>query len=151
MNRSALTTREDFDYWVSDMDDALERFFTLLPSSVREKLDFSPFSLEALEEWILEKYANTQAMLQRDQAQIVDGVARYIGETFRRTIGGYWTIRLDDPKVAFFGVPILTGFEERPTPACPLALATASADRRTGTFLHTVLKNHMKVLRQNKT
>lgn len=143
VNRQALTTRDDFEYWIVDMDDALDRFMQILPEPLREKLDYSPASLDHLEAWILERYPNTTAMLENSQSRIVDGAARYIGESFRRAIGGYWDINLDDPKTAFFGVPILTGFEERPTPICPLALATASADRRTGSFIRTVLENQI--------
>jgi hypothetical protein len=140
-NNCRLTTRDDFEYWLMDMDDALERFFGILPLQTREKLDFSPSSLGALEAWILNKYPSIRAMLESDQSLLVDGAARYIGETFRKSLGGYWDIQLDDPKFAYFGVPILTGFEEKPTPVCPLTLATASADRKTGKYLSTILEN----------
>jgi hypothetical protein len=141
LSSNALTTRDDFEYWIVDMDDALNRFMQILPEPLREKLNYSPASLDYLEAWILDCYPNTSAMLENSQSQIVDGAARYIGETFRRAIGGYWDIRLDDPNTAFFGVPILIGFEERSTPIAPLALATASADRRTGNFIRSVLEN----------
>ncbi|MBE9210091.1 hypothetical protein IQ244_27065 [Nostoc sp. LEGE 06077] len=129
-----------------DMDDALERFLAILPPQVKKKLDFSPSSLSTLEAWILDKYPNTPAMLESDQSRLVDGVARYIGETFRKSLGGRWDIQLDDPKFVYFGVPILTGFEEKPTPICPLTLATASADRRTGKYLRTILENIRNLL-----
>lgn len=146
MSRQAITTRDDFEFWLVVMDDALERFLAVLPPQIREKLDYSPSSLDALETWILDRYPSPQAMLERDQSRLVDGVARYIGETFRKTLGGYWDIRLDDPKFAFFALPILTGFEEKPTPFCPLTLATASADRRTGKYLCTILKKKINQL-----
>ncbi|AFY43308.1 hypothetical protein Nos7107_2708 [Nostoc sp. PCC 7107] len=146
MNRTALTTHNDFQWWLMDMDDALERFLAILPPQVKKKLDFSPSSLSTLEAWILDKYPNTPAMLESDQSRLVDGVARYIGETFRKSLGGRWDIQLDDPKFVYFGVPILTGFEEKPTPICPLTLATASADRRTGKYLRTILENIRNLL-----
>jgi hypothetical protein len=142
MERKPLTNREDFEFWLFDMDDALERFLAALPPSVRTQLDGSPQSLDALEGWILERYPSTEAMLKPDQSRIVDGAARYIGETYRRVIGGRWDIQFHDPKMAFFATPILTDYEERSTPMSPLALATASADRRTGNFLRTVLENN---------
>jgi hypothetical protein len=144
MSRKALSTRDDFEYWLMDMDDALERFLSGLAPHIKEKLNFSPSSLDALEAWILERYPSTQAMLGRDQSRLVDGAARYIGETFRKALGGRWDIELDDPKYVYFGVPIFTGFEEKPTPVCPLTLATASANRRTGKYLRTVLENMIK-------
>lgn len=140
MNRQALTTRDDFEYWLMDMDDALDYFLAILPPQIKDKLDFSPSSLSTLEAWILDEYPSIQAMLVSNQSRQVDGVARYIGETFRKSLGGHWDIHLDEPKFAYFGVPILTGYEEKPTPICPLTLATASAERRTGKYL-PILKN----------
>lgn len=141
MYRKALTTGDDFEYWLMDMDDALDRFLAILPPQVKEKLDFSPSSLNTLEAWILDKYPNTPAMLESDQSRLVDGVARYIGETFRKLLGGRWDIKLDEPQFVYFGVPILTGFMGELTPICPLTLATASAHRRTGQYLCNVLEN----------
>lgn len=144
MEKQTHTLRDDFDYWVADMDDALDRFFTWLPEGIRGRLNYSPASLDTLETWILETYSDTQEMLKKDQVEPVDGAARYIGETFRKCLGGYWDIRLDDPKFVFYGLPILTGFRDSSTPECPLTLATAAADRRTGVYIRTVLENYMQ-------
>lgn len=148
MSRKALTNRDDFEYWLMDMEDALDRFLSRLPSHIKKQLDFSPSSLDTLEAWILDIYPNTPAMLERDQSQIVDGAARYIGQTFRKAIGGRWDIELNNPEYAFFGVPILilTSAGGKSTTDCPLTLATASADRRTGKYLRTVLENKIKRL-----
>jgi len=136
--------REDFQYWLADMDDAIDRFLGGLPAEFRARLDLSPASLDALEAWILERYPNTQEMLAPSESRHVDGLARYIGETFRTAIGGRWEIRLDDTKYVFYGKPQLTDFSAKPTPVCPLSLATASADRRTGTFLSDVLDSYLR-------
>jgi hypothetical protein len=50
--------KEDFEYWLFEMDDALERFLQGIGEPVRSQLDFSPASLDALEAWVLERYAN---------------------------------------------------------------------------------------------
>ncbi len=141
MENQAKTNLDDFNFWVADMDDALERFFKLLPGSIRSKLDSSPGSLDTLESWILNRYHSKDVMLRPDESRIVDGIARYIGETFRTNVGGHWSINLENPKAAFFGIPVLVGYR---TPICPLALATASADRRTGRVIRTVLENNLK-------
>ena len=140
------TSRDDFEYWLADMDDALDRFFEALPEPLRAKLDYSPESLDALEGWILARYPNTESMLEPSESRILDGLARYIGETFRKHIGGRWDIRLDDPKYVFHGLPELTGFSERPTPVAPITLATATADRRDGAYLRTILENKRRRL-----
>lgn len=134
------TTRENFEYWLADMDDALERFFWQVPDPIREKLDYSASSLDVLEQWLLERYPSTQAMLVPAESQILNGIARYVGETLRKTVGGRWNIQLDDPAYAFHGLPEITGFSERATPECPITLATAAADRRKGDYLRTIVE-----------
>lgn len=141
---SAGDPRDDFQYWLADMDDAIERFLGILPTALSQRLDSSPGSLDVLEAWILERYTSTQAMLAPSESRIVDGLARYVGETFRKAVGGRWEIRLDDPSYVFYGKPQLTGFWEDPTPVCPLPLVTACADRRSGKFLAGVLASYLR-------
>ena len=133
--------KEDFEYWLFEMDDALERFLEGIDEPTRSQLDFSAGSLDALEVWVLESYASPDELMKPEVKQVLDGVARYIGETYRKQLGGRWQIRLDDPKYAFFGLPELTGFSERPTPISPHSLVTAMTDRRSGTYLRTILEN----------
>lgn len=136
----ARTNLDDFNAWVADMDDALERFLQRLPEALRRKMNYSPESLDDLENWLLARYPSKDMMLVADQSRTVDGVARYIGETFRKNAGGHWDIELKDPKAAFFAVPFLKGFR---TPICPLALATAAASRRKPGFIQKVLQNNL--------
>lgn len=133
-----ILKREQFEYWLAHMDDALEAFFKELPDDIRQQLDYTSDSLDDLEAWILDTYPSTQSMLETDQAHIVDGIARYIGETFRKTLGGYWSIELD-PDYAFYGLPVFY-FKNGRGPVCPPTLATASASRRNGTYLRAVLE-----------
>ncbi len=139
-----LTSEDLFEYWLIEMDDALRRFFASLPSVLQNQLDYSPDSLVPLEEWILSKYNRPQDLIEAEQKEMLDGLARYIGEVYRKTIGGRWEIRLDDPNYVYYGLPQLTGFAEKSTPICPHTLVTASVDRRTGTFLRTILANAEK-------
>jgi hypothetical protein len=137
-------TREDFESWLVDMDDALERFLDALPGEVSARLDYSPASLDVLEKWILDRYESTNQMLPASEATTVDGLARYIGETFRKAIGGRWGIRLDDPKYVFCGLPEIIGYSEKPTSLCPISLATASADRRSSKYLSGILASYIR-------
>src|SRR5437868_12085685 len=47
-----IAKQDDFEYWLADMDDALERFCAQLPEAVRAKLDYSQASLDVLEGWM---------------------------------------------------------------------------------------------------
>lgn len=80
-------------------------------------------------------------MQKAGERQWVNALAGYIGETFRKKNGSQWTIRKDAPKFAFYGLPILVGGFKQATPLCPVALATATADRRTGSYLRTIFDN----------
>ena len=147
-----IDERERFQYWLADMDDALERFLSRLPADLRSKLDFSPASLDALESWILERYGapHDHDLLEPAESAVLDGLGRYIGETFRRALGGGWEIRLDDPKYAFHGLPQLAGFHPNSSPVSPMSLATAATDRRTGRYLSTVLAAHARAAARHR-
>lgn len=137
----ARDRQEDFEFWLADMDDALAGFRESIPSSIRAELDFSPESLDALEAWLLETYASADELLKSESSRAVDGLARYVGETFRKAIGGKWEIRVDDPKYVYYGLPQLTGYSERPTPIAPHTLVTACAERRTGRYWRMILES----------
>jgi len=133
-----MNFEEQFQDWLAHMDDALEEFLARLPIEVRERLDGSPASLGALEAWLLKRYPTMDAILEAEEASHLDGTARYVGEVFRKALGGHWRLRLDDPKYAFYGIPELWFLEKKDTPLAPPALVTASLDRRTGKFFSLV-------------
>lgn len=131
--------QEDFRCWLGQMSAVLDRFRARFPEQDRAHLDLSPASLDFLENWLLKRYPTAQAFRSPDEKQVWDEVGRYIGETYLKELGGYWEIRLDNPKYAYYGVPQITGFSKRPTPECPHFLSVTAVDRRTGNFLKTLL------------
>jgi hypothetical protein len=140
---AAPTTQDDFQQWVFDMDDTLEAFLGRLPAEKRQGLDYSVQSLDVIEKHIIDTWPSHQKMLEEGQAQAVDEVARYIGETFRKNLGGSWRIHLDDPDRAFHGLPVVV-FEGKLSEVSPHSLATATAQRRRGTYLRTILQNKLE-------
>lgn len=138
MDSQDLTTRDDFEHWLASMDDCLEQFIAQFPPRDQHRLDYSPSSLDIVEAWILRVYADTDAMLARSEAQAVNRAACYVGETFRKVLGGKWDIRFDDPNFVYHAMPIITRAND---PECPLTLVAAAADRRTGNYLRMVLEN----------
>ncbi|MBD1823644.1 hypothetical protein H6F51_14240 [Cyanobacteria bacterium FACHB-DQ100] len=140
MSNNAIS-RDDFDQWIFLMDDALEEFFQSLPAELRGKLDHSISSLDVIEGWILSKYRTIQEIQAPGEATVLDGLARYVGETFRKNLGGYWDIDLKNEKSIYFNFPVITGYKENSTPIGIHSLVTASIDRRTGEFIKTVLLN----------
>ncbi len=139
-------TKEDdqFQMWLMDMSDAIERFQLSLPSELQGKFDYSPESLEALEGLALAKYPNVEEAKKPSEATTVDGMARYVGQVFRKRLGGKWMIDYSDRKNAFYGLPQLSGMAGQKVQLCPLTLVTASLDRRTGKFLRQVFDNNVR-------
>jgi hypothetical protein len=127
----------DFDAWLTDMDDALDRFLELVPAELAAKLDYSPESLVALERWLLQRYPDLQSLKIDPELALVDGATRYVGETFVRNLGAHWTLNTN-PKNVFYGLPVVTGHPRQTTPQCPHKLLSAATARREGAFLRKV-------------
>ncbi len=145
-----ISSQDVFEHWLADMDDALDRFAASVEEPLRAQLDYSPTSLDAVEAWILERYPSTESLLAPSESRWLDSLARYVGETFRRQLGGRWHLRLDEPDYAFYGLPELTGLAAPSTSECPHTLVTAAADRRRGTYLRTVLENMWRRVRERR-
>ena len=135
---------DKFQYWLMDMDDAIARLIQSAPTNLADKLDFSPESLNVLEEFILSKYPTIIDIKKPTEAKAVDSLARYVGQVFRKHLGGKWGIEFNDRKNVFYGLPQLMGMAGQRTQICPLTLVTASTDRRTGQFIRTVFDNCQK-------
>ncbi|EGK12420.1 hypothetical protein ACFQ49_02080 [Kroppenstedtia eburnea] len=134
---------EDFQFWLMDMDDAIDRLFSLLPAEVENHLDYSATSLNYIESWILNKYPDTADIIKESEKEVLDGLSRYVGETFRMAFKGKWTIPLDDPDYAYYGMPMVA-IPHYNNSICPVTLVTASADRRVGNYISTVFNNIKK-------
>lgn len=130
-------TRDDFEYWLFAMSDRLDDLFAQLPKEVSRSLDYTVVSLNTLEAWILEHYPSMAALLALEEKETLDALGSYIGETLRKQAGGKWDIDLTNPKNAYYLKPVIVQagiFTE-----CPLTLATACTDRRTGHYISGVV------------
>ena len=145
-----MLSEEQFQDWLAHMDEALARFLARLPAEVTDRLDGSPDSLGALEAWLLERYPTMVSILADEERLHLDGAARYVGEVFRKELGGHWRIRLNDPKYAFHGIPELWFLEEKDTPVAPITLVTASLDRRTGEYISLVFNGAKRGIERNR-
>ena len=146
-----MISEEQFQTWLAHMDDALEAFLARLPAEIRDRLDGSPESLGVLEAWLLERYPTMDAILEEDEeASHLDGAARYVGDVFRKALGGHWRLRLNDPKYVFHGLPELWFLEKKDTPDAPHTLVTASLDRRTGKHLLLVFNGAKECIERNR-
>ncbi len=68
----------------------IEYFLSNIPIELREKLDYSVDSLAFFEKWLLQQYKHQVDFLEDADEQLVNGVVFYIGETYRKHVGGQW-------------------------------------------------------------
>lgn len=138
-----MSSKEKFQLWLMDMDDAIKRFVEAVPANLQRSLNGSDESLSALEQWVLTIYANPAQATLVSESTAVDGAARYFGEIVRVRTNSKWAIELENAQSAFYGIPVLKGGTLKTT-LCPLTTITASTERRTGTFFATILDNVRK-------
>jgi hypothetical protein len=138
------SARDLFEYWLIDMDDAIERVLERLPRDVAEKMDYSANSLDAIERYLLDKYGNSKEALKKSEAQLIDAMARYVGEVFRKKLGGKWDIELNDKDNVFYDIPQLVGMKNQTTQIAPLTLVTSSLSRREENHIRRVLEAHLE-------
>jgi hypothetical protein len=141
-----MESQAEFDSWLAGMDEALAGFLAGKPAELR--LDGSPASLARLERWLLDHYPSIEA-IKADPA-VLDGATRYLGEAFRRALGGRWRIRFHNPKYAYHGMPELSFLEQKDTPMAPGNVVTAALHRRTGEFFALCFKGCKDVTERNR-
>jgi hypothetical protein len=102
---------------------------------------FEADSLPVVKGWLLDRYPDVASARSPSEAEVLDGAARYLGETFRKNAGSKCFIRFDDEKNVFFSIPD-QGDANANWPARALTLVTASLDRRTGKFFRKIFDNN---------
>lgn len=130
--------REKFDSWLRFMPEALATWRRNLPGDLAAELDGTLESLDRLEAWLLARYPTQAAADLDSETDMIDGCARYVGETYRGLYGGRWDIYLDDEKNFIYGIPHMTGFQRGGPPIVPLDLVHNALHKRTGAFFRFV-------------
>jgi hypothetical protein len=130
----------NFEEWLMSMDDKLGQLTRELPREVIGNLDYSPNSLAVLEGWLLSSYSSPEMLMESDK-HFLDRVACYVGECFRKNLGGKWMVDNSDPESAYYGLPVVR--TEGMPAHCPLPMVTAALDRRTGIEMKSILENQM--------
>ena len=106
-------------------------------------LNYSIKSLDDLEKWILSNFRHHNDLIAKKE--LLDYLTIYIGQTFKKYIGGKWFIDLENKKNAYYSMPVLT--DETyigVTFVAPMAFATACISRNKGNYISTILLNKMK-------
>ena len=111
MNNKELSIeelREQYEKFVFEMDDSLENLFNYVELLGDESLlpvDYSWVSLDKIEN-IYIKYLNNEIDFELSEDVFKTRLARYLGETLRKNMGGVWKF-CENPKDYSYGFPEL--------------------------------------------
>jgi hypothetical protein len=132
-----LHSPQEFQSWLAndlEVRDELARM-------IGEELGIDDESLDVLEAFLLRRYRNPGEALQLSERGVLDAAARHIGLVMLLNIdGAAWAIDFEDEKNIYYRLPIIRLPDE--AEECPLTMATAALDRRTGEYLRTVVENY---------
>ena len=77
--------------------------------------------------------------------KMLDYLTVYIGETFRKHLGGKWYIDLKNKKNAYYSMPVLTDPSYRgEVYIAPMTFATACISRKDSQYISRILKNNLE-------
>jgi hypothetical protein len=132
-----LHSRDEFQTWLARDLEVREDLYALMGSEPTPDVA----SLDEIEQFLLTRYPDPPTAVTLAARAVTDAVARHIGLVMILNIDdAVWEINLDDADRLFYRLPIIRFADD--VEACPVALATASLDRRTGQFLRTVIENY---------
>ena len=135
-------SKDNFKEWISCIPDKMDRFTHEFAGNNHLILDYTMASLDDLESWILAHYHDANELT--NDSRTLDYITIYIGETFRRYLGGEWDIDFDNEKKAYY--PILTSTEascKRKAQIAPMALVTECISRNKGNYINGILFNYV--------
>ena len=136
-------TQENFQDWIFFISDKMEYFTGEFAQENGLTLDYSIKSLDEIEGWILANFKHHNDLIV--EKKLLDYITIYIGETFRKHIGGKWYIDLENKKNAYYSMPVLTDpayIGERYVAS--MTYATACISRQKGNYISTILSNCME-------
>ncbi len=139
--------KEDFEKWLFCMDNILEEFVSYFKELTGGNLDYSIGSLNVLEKWMLDRFISHEELQDKKNKMLQDQITRYIGEIFRKNLKCKWSIKFDDPKFVFYGLPILIEKETGNTIVCPHTLSTTAIMRRQNDFLSKIYEKVREVIK----
>jgi hypothetical protein len=127
---------EKFEQFLFEMDDVLEEF-TAFASQAGFDLNYSVESLADLERFLV---SNNQC----NSGSNDNRAARYLGEVFRKLVGGKWELCLKNPKYLYYKQPVVSGYSTRPIEFCPIEMIANFKSKQKSGMLRAAVESHME-------
>jgi len=127
--------QEKFEQFVFEMDDVLEDFV----SGARHAGFALDYSMESLD--VFERYLAAVSKGSQD-SETENRAARYLGEVFRKNIGGQWELCAKGPNYLFFKLPVIGGYSDRSTEFCPIEVLGNFLQRMQPGMLRRAVESH---------
>ncbi len=135
-----LNSREEFQTWLAKEVEVRDE----LEAVIGSELGLDDSSIDKLEDFLLKRYKSPSDALKLNERNVLDAVARHIGLVMLLNVhGSQWAIDLENEDNVYYRLPIIRMSDE--AEECPLAMATASLDRRRGNYLHGVIENYEEI------
>jgi len=134
-----MHSRDEFQTWLAMDLEVRDELYAMMG----EELDVDVASLDRLETFLLQRYASADAIMTLDQRGVADAAARHIGLVLLLNVDdAVWDIDLDRPDNVYYRLPIIVfrGGEQE----CPLTMALACLQRRTGEELRLLVQNYQE-------
>lgn len=132
-----LHSDQEFQAWLArdlEVRDELEMM-------IADGLGIDLISLDRLEAFLLARYRGPDDALRLGERGILDAAARHIGlVTILAIDGAAWAIDLENEDNVYYRLPLIRFADE--AEECPLSLALAALERRTGHYLRSVIENY---------
>lgn len=132
-----------FEMFLFEMDDVLDVFISELAKH-GVHLDYSLKSLEGFEQIILENPIGFEKEL------LVNRAGRYLGEVFRKNIGGKWELCLKHPKYLYLKLPVIVDYCDFDIEFCPTEIIRNLIHRGKPGLLRMVIESSIEDCNINK-
>jgi hypothetical protein len=134
-SRLSPEEREQFEHYLFEMDDVLG-IFVEQARNAGYQLDYSMDSLAQLEAywWAIGESASDGTAGNR--------AARYLGEVFRRQLGGKWELCDKGHRYLYDKRPVIVGYSKVDLEFCPMEIFANFARRREQGMLRRAVEAH---------
>jgi hypothetical protein len=137
LERFQLHSQQAFQEWLAADFEVREELVPVIGDDLDPDID----SLDVIETFLLARYPTPDDALTLAERGVLDAVARHVGLVMILELdGATWTIELEDADRAYYRLPVIgfpDGFED-----CPLTMATAAIDRRSGEYLRDLIEGY---------